>query len=83
MNDKESLHKVIKGAYGVFSVTNFWEHFSAETEITQGNNVADVSKVRLTEGLSYSLDHNSSPRNLLGRGCSAPRLEQFTRLQEV
>lgn len=54
MNDKESLHKVIKGAYGVFSVTNFWEHFSAETETTQGNNVADVSKAEGVQHLVWS-----------------------------
>ncbi|KAL8937656.1 MAG: hypothetical protein Q9211_003572 [Gyalolechia sp. 1 TL-2023] len=45
LNDKDSLHAAIKGAYGVFSVTNFWELFSAEAEEKQGRAVADVCKV--------------------------------------
>ncbi|TRM59875.1 hypothetical protein BD626DRAFT_572275 [Schizophyllum amplum] len=44
MNDKESLRKAIKGSYGVFLVTNFWEVFKPETEIAQGKNVADMCK---------------------------------------
>lgn len=48
LNDKTSLHAAIKGSWGVFSVTNFWEVFSADAEETQGKNVADVCKVRCT-----------------------------------
>ena len=43
--DKASLHSAIKGSWGVFSVTNFWEVFSAEAEEAQGKAVADVCKV--------------------------------------
>ncbi|KAL8926619.1 MAG: hypothetical protein Q9172_001694 [Xanthocarpia lactea] len=43
-NDKQSMHAAIKGAWGVFSVTNFWELFSAEAEAAQGKAVADVCK---------------------------------------
>ena len=32
IDDVESLKKAFAGAYGVYGVTNFWEHFSAEKE---------------------------------------------------
>jgi uncharacterized protein YbjT (DUF2867 family) len=44
-SDKASLSKAMTGAYAVFSVTNYWESMSAEVEVTQGKNVADVAKV--------------------------------------
>ncbi|BDD59550.1 hypothetical protein MAP00_004748 [Monascus purpureus] len=54
LNDRRSLHNVIKGAYGVFAVTNFWETFSVETEIAQGKNIADVSKEEGVQHLVWS-----------------------------
>jgi uncharacterized protein YbjT (DUF2867 family) len=45
MSDKDSLSKAMTGAYAVYSVTNYWESMSAEVEVTQGKNVADVAKV--------------------------------------
>src|SRR5262249_46470787 len=30
MDDEKSLEKAFAGAYGVYAVTNFWEHFSGE-----------------------------------------------------
>lgn len=44
MDDKESLRKALKGAYAVFSVTNFWEILDGAREKQQGINVADVAK---------------------------------------
>ncbi len=35
---------LILGVYGAFLLTNFWEHFSTEKEITQAKLLADVSK---------------------------------------
>ena len=32
LDDVESLKKAFAGAYGVYAVTNFWEHFSGEKE---------------------------------------------------
>src|SRR5438045_8424513 len=32
LDNVESLKKAFAGAYGVFAVTNFWEHFSGEKE---------------------------------------------------
>lgn len=45
MDKPETLAPVIKGAYGVFSVTNFLEKLSGAPEIIQGKAVADVCKV--------------------------------------
>src|SRR5262245_24842020 len=39
LDDVESLKKAFAGAYGVYGVTNFWEHFSAEKEKAQAKNI--------------------------------------------
>jgi uncharacterized protein YbjT (DUF2867 family) len=44
IDDVESLKKAFAGAYGVFGVTNFWEHFSAEKEKSQAKNIAEAAK---------------------------------------
>jgi hypothetical protein len=48
LDDKESLVKAMKGAYGVFAVTDFWGKMDKEYEIKQGKNLADAAKVCLT-----------------------------------
>jgi len=40
LNDKESLLAAMKGCYGVFGLTNFWEHY--EKEFHQGKNLIDA-----------------------------------------
>ena len=35
LDDAESLARAFAGAYGVFCLTNFWEHFSPEKEYAQ------------------------------------------------
>lgn len=54
LDDKAALKAAIKGAYAVFSVTNFWEIFSAEKETEQGKNVADVCKELGVQHLIWS-----------------------------
>ncbi|XP_063788578.1 nmrA-like family domain-containing protein 1 [Pseudophryne corroboree] len=44
LDNEESLVAALTGAYGAFVVTNFWEHFSIEKEVTQGKLIADVIK---------------------------------------
>ena len=44
IDDVESLKKAFAGAHGVFGVTNFWEHFSAEKEKQQAQNIATAAK---------------------------------------
>ena len=46
----ETIGKAFAGAYGAFCVTNFWEHFSAEREVTQARNMAQAAK---TAGLQH------------------------------
>ena len=40
----ETLGKVFAGAHGAFLLTNFWEHFSPERELTQARNMAQAAK---------------------------------------
>ncbi len=42
-DDIDSLNRAAQGAYGVFSVQNFWEH-GKQGEIRQGSNLADAAK---------------------------------------
>jgi len=44
LDDVESLKKAFAGAYGVYAVTNFWEHFSGEKEKAQAKNIAEAAK---------------------------------------
>jgi uncharacterized protein YbjT (DUF2867 family) len=44
LDDVGSLEKAFAGAHGVYAVTNFWEHFSAEKEKAQAKNIADAAK---------------------------------------
>jgi uncharacterized protein YbjT (DUF2867 family) len=44
LDDVESLKRAYAGAYGAFCITNFWEHFSPEKELTQAKNMAQAAK---------------------------------------
>src|SRR5262245_14226296 len=44
LDDVESLKKAFAGAHGVYAVTAFWEHFSAEKEKAQAKNIAEAAK---------------------------------------
>ena len=44
LDDLESLKKAFEGAYGVYCLTNFWEHFSAEKETNQAHSMAIAAK---------------------------------------
>lgn len=44
IDNYESLKSSFEGAYGVFAVTFFWEHFSAEKEIEQAGLIAKAAK---------------------------------------
>ena len=54
MDDKASVEEAVRGSYGVFLVTNYWEHFSKEKEIEQGKRVIDVSEALGVKHLIYS-----------------------------
>ena len=44
IDNEESLRKAFDGAYGVYAVTFFWEHFSPEKEKAQVKSIAKASK---------------------------------------
>ena len=44
IDDQASLERAFAGAHGAFCVTNFWEHFSAEREVTQARAMARAAK---------------------------------------
>ncbi len=50
LDDEASLVAAFTAAYGAFCVTNFWEHFSPETEIEQASKLASAAK---TAGVSH------------------------------
>ncbi|MGH7517907.1 MAG: NmrA/HSCARG family protein [Gemmatimonadales bacterium] len=43
-DDAATLERAFKGAWGVFALTNFWEHFSPERELQQAGNQARAAK---------------------------------------
>src|SRR3981081_1197360 len=43
-DDGKSLKQAFQGAHGSFCVTNFWEHFKPEKEISQARNMAQAAK---------------------------------------
>jgi uncharacterized protein YbjT (DUF2867 family) len=52
LNDRTSIQKAVEGAYGVFGVTNFWEHFQGEAE--QGRNLVDAVSAAGVEHFVFS-----------------------------
>ncbi len=44
LDDVESMKRAFAGAYGVFCLTNFWEHFSPEKEYAQVKTQAEAAK---------------------------------------
>jgi uncharacterized protein YbjT (DUF2867 family) len=55
MDNRAELDAAFKGAYGVFSVQNFWlPNVGFDGEISQGKNVADAAKAAGVEHLVFS-----------------------------
>ncbi|MGV8018756.1 MAG: NmrA/HSCARG family protein [Ignavibacteria bacterium] len=54
LDDAESLKKAFEGAYGLYAVTNFWEHFSADKEIEQIKNIAAAAKAAVVKHVIWS-----------------------------
>src|ERR1041385_5504457 len=63
LDDVESLKKAFAGAYGVYAVTNFWEHFSAEKEKAQAKNIAEAAKAAGVKHVIWSTLEDT--RNLM------------------
>jgi len=54
VDDVESLKRVFSGAYGVFCVTFFWNHFSAEKEVAEARNMAEAAKAAGVQHVIWS-----------------------------
>ena len=54
LDNEESLKKAFKGAYGVYAVTNFWEHFSPEKEMAQAASIAKAAKEAKVKHIIWS-----------------------------
>ena len=62
LDDRESLKRAFKGAYGIFCVTNFWEHFSPEKELAQAANMAEAAKEADSDHVIWSTLEDSRKR---------------------
>ncbi|KAL8714715.1 MAG: hypothetical protein Q9225_006515 [Loekoesia sp. 1 TL-2023] len=58
--DKESVIKAVEGSHTVFGVTNYWELFSKDVEVTHGRNIADASKAAGVSLLIWSSIPNAT-----------------------
>ncbi len=54
LDNLESLKKAFAGAYGVYGVTNFWEHFSPEKEMAQAEAIAKAAKAANVKHVIWS-----------------------------
>jgi uncharacterized protein YbjT (DUF2867 family) len=54
LDDQASLERAFTGAYGVFALTNFWEHFSPEKELAQAGNQARAAKAAAVHHVIWS-----------------------------
>ena len=54
VDDVESLKQAFTGAYGVYCVTFFWEHFSPEKELAHAQAMAEAAKHAGTEHVIWS-----------------------------
>jgi uncharacterized protein YbjT (DUF2867 family) len=73
MEGHSAMARVLEGAYGVFSVQNFWE-VGYSREVQQGNTVADAAKAARVEHFVYSS---------VGSAHRQKRIPHFDSKQEV
>ena len=53
-DDLATLGRAFAGAHGAFLLTNFWEHFSPERELTQARNMAQAVKAAGVQHVIWS-----------------------------
>ena len=54
LDKPETLAKAFAGAYGAFTLTNFWEHLSPEKELAQARNMAQAAKTAGVQHVIWS-----------------------------
>ncbi|MGC4100745.1 NmrA/HSCARG family protein [Ferruginibacter sp.] len=78
LDDKESLKEAMKDCYGVFGVTNFWEHY--QNEYQQGKNLVDAVK---ESNIEHFVFHTLPSYFELSKGkYPVPHCDQKAALQE-
>lgn len=78
LDDLKSLRRALEGCYGVFGVTNFWEHF--DKEAAHGRNLVDeVSAAGIQHFVFSSLP---SPRKISRDKLEVPHMDIKADLEE-
>ena len=54
LDDRASVERALQGAYGAYCLTNFWEHFSPEKELSQARNLAQAAKAAGVQHVIWS-----------------------------
>jgi uncharacterized protein YbjT (DUF2867 family) len=54
VDDVASLKRAFQGAYGVYAVTFFWNHFSPEKELSNAANMAEAAKQAAVQHVIWS-----------------------------
>lgn len=78
MGDRPSLDRALEGAYGVFSVQNYWM-YGYGPEVRQGMNVADAAQAAGVQHLVYSSVGGADRQTGLEHFQSKWRIEQYIR----
>jgi uncharacterized protein YbjT (DUF2867 family) len=78
MDDPDSLKHAIAGAYGVYSVQDFWT-VGAKREVQQGKNVADAARAVGTEHLVFSSVGGAERNARIDHWDSKWEIEQYIR----
>jgi uncharacterized protein YbjT (DUF2867 family) len=76
LEDMNALDKAFKGAYGVFSVQNFWEH-GYDKEVIQGKNAANAAKEAGVKHFVYSSVASSDQKTGLVHFDSKWEIEKY------
>ena len=76
LDNEEQIANALKGAYGVFLVTNFWEHFTASKEVEQVQRVGRLAKEAGIRYLVFStLEDTSALDATLINGLKTPHFD--------
>ncbi len=54
LDDEASVARAFEGAHGAYCLTNFWEHFQPEKEVSQARNMAQAAKAARLEHVVWS-----------------------------
>ena len=54
LDDAESVTRAMQGAHGAYCLTNFWEHFSPEKELSQARHLAQAARAAGVQHVIWS-----------------------------